>query len=94
MAFVLISAQTDEPGRKLDELDRSVEANFKGRCRVLDQTWVINTELTPQDVYLKFLAKHLDPRKDKCIVVPVDGEGEWVAHNTLTKAKCRNLTPG
>ena len=91
MAFVLISAQTDEPGRKLDDLDKSVEANFKARCRVLNQTWVIETELPPQDVYSKFLAKHLDPGKDKCIVVPVDGD--WVAHNTLARAKCRNLNP-
>jgi len=89
MAFVLISAQTDEPGRTLDEFAGSVEASFKGGCRVLGQTWVIETELTPKDVYSKHLMKFLDPVKDKCIVVPVDGE--WIAHNTLTKAKCRNL---
>jgi hypothetical protein len=73
----VLSVQYDlykEPGRVYAELIDSLE-EFPAWCRPTESSWLIETDLTPQQVVVH-LKPHLH-KMDKLLVVPVAPDQGW-----------------
>lgn len=103
MKFILISVEFEADGGEAvrrEQLARALPPMGK-TCHVLSSVWIIQTTITPAEVFRRLTARSATPGEtllspsDKLIVAPIatptGNDQPWRAVNAPIAAKCFNM---